>query len=192
MMRWRVSSLLLLLGSGVLAISQADAPHPVAPKADLYGGFAVTAGGPVGTGRGYSAGGDIRLRGPLYLAIDGTGFWETASTRQGSSENISLFGPLFRRATGSHGMAVFGDLLAGMDFFRNKGQSYTWTYNDATLPALAADAGIDIPVSTHWAIRPEGGYLWTRFKNSTYGGPVSPANTIVNRGRFFVDMVYRY
>ncbi len=192
-MRWSVFSPLLLLASGALASSQAAAPRPVAPKADLYGGFAVTAGGPVGWGKGYSAGGDFRLHGSsLYLAIDGTGFWEKAPYGNSSSENVALFGPRYRLRIPSNGMAIFGDLLAGMDFFRNKGQSYTWTYNDATLPALAADAGIDIPLSTRLAIRPQAGYFWTRSKNSTYGGPASPANTIVNRGRFVVDLVYRY
>ena len=87
---------------------------------------------------------------------------------------------------------MFVDFLAGADVFNNHGQDYTHQFNDATGLALAADFGADIACGHRFAIRPQGGYFYTRLTDSTYSGPITPAHTALNRGRFGIGVAYRF
>jgi hypothetical protein len=159
------------------------------PAFEVSGGFALAGGGTLGTNFGFNAGFDARAHGPIYIAADSTYLRHPDQPSNGSADTALLAGPRYRWGGAR---AVFADFLAGADVFHNSGQFYTYQYNNATNFALAADAGADLPLGRRLAIRPMGGFFWTRLTNSTYSGPVNPSHTSSNRGRFAIDVAYRF
>ncbi|MFP5237697.1 MAG: hypothetical protein ACLGSD_17515 [Acidobacteriota bacterium] len=195
MSRRLVFTTILLFCAAFAAAQSEPSPKAALPRAELYGGFAGAGGGPLGFGKGWHFGSDFRMHGPLYFVVDGSQTWDGNQPGNGinnMSNSNSLFGVRYWFRPFPSGASLFTQGLAGIDSLRNSGQSYTWNYNNATSPALAADLGLHIPLTTHWSTAFQGGYFWTLLKNSTYGGPVSPANVTLNRGRFFVDVVYHF
>lgn len=182
------AAVLLLCGSFVLAQATRESGAS-RPAFEVSGGFAVAGGGTLGAGMGFNAGIDARAHGPLYLAAETTWLNEPHEAADGSTDTAILAGPRYRMGGAT---AVFADFLAGADIFTNKGQDYTHAYNDATNFALAADVGADIAWGHHLAIRPQGGYFFAPLTNSTYSGPVNPAHTSLNRGRFAIGVAYRF
>ena len=159
------------------------------PSFEVSGGFAIAGGGTVAPGIGFNAGIDARAHGPLYLAAETTWFSVPHEAADGASDTAILAGPRYRRGGAT---AVFADFLAGAYIFHNRGQPYTWAYNDGTNFALATDLGADVAWGDHLAIRPQGGYFFTPLTNSTYGGPANPAHTSLNRARFGIGLAYRF
>jgi hypothetical protein len=186
----RILSVAVLLISGSLAFGQsARESRTGSPNFEVSGGLALSGGGTLDPGFGLNAGFDKRAHGPLYIAAETTYLNEAHEAADGSFDTAILAGPRYRRGGAS---AVFADLLAGADIFRNRGQDYTHQYNDGTSFALAADVGGDIAWGHHLALRPQGGYFFTPLTNSTYGGPVNPAHTSLHRGRFAIGLAYRF
>lgn len=173
------------------ASSDAQSSDPV--KAEVFGGFSMAAGGLLGTGLGYNAGGDFRLAHRIFLAAEFDQFRDPAQPSNKMSDYLFLAGPryLFPLQRSSRS-SFFGEVLFGGNTFHNSGQAYTYSYNNATNYALAADAGVDVGLARHFALRFEGGYLYSKLAYSTYGGPVSPSTTGNNRARFAIDAVYRF
>jgi opacity protein-like surface antigen len=163
------------------------------PTAEIFGGFAATAGGALGAARDWNAGADFRLFHPLFLVGDVAVLSNNRSVSGNNSETLVLVGPRYRvpLAKGSR-FAVFGEGLFGAEIFRNGGQPYTWEFNNDSNLAYAVDGGADIGLSRHLAVRGVAGYLYNRFTNSTYGGPVSPARAGNNRLRITADLVVRF
>ncbi len=87
---------------------------------------------------------------------------------------------------------MFVDFLAGAYIFHNRGQPYTWAYNDATSFALAADLGADVASGGYLAIHLQGGYFFTPLTNGTMVDRRTPAHTSLNRGRFGIGIAYRF
>jgi hypothetical protein len=186
----RILPIVVLLLSGSLAFGQGARDRATgSPGVEVSGGFAIAGGGTLGPGMGFNAGVDVRAHGPLYLAAETTWLNEAHEAAYGATDTAILAGPRYRMGGAS---ALFVDFLAGADIFSNKGQAYTHAYNDATGLALAGDVGGDIAWGRHLAIRPEGGYFFARLTNSTYSGPVNPAHTSLNRGRFAIGLAYRF
>jgi hypothetical protein len=159
------------------------------PAFEVSGGFALAGGGTLGANFGFNAGFDARAHGPIYIAAETNYLRHPHDTNDGSADTAVLAGPRYRWGGAR---AVFADFLAGADTFHNAGQSYTWNYNNATNFALAADAGADLPLSRRLAIRPLGGFFWTLLTNTTYSGPTNPAHISSSRGRFAIDVTYRF
>lgn len=156
-MKAGVVSLAILLLSGTFAWSQRDTSVALSPKANVFGGFVMTGGGPLGFAKGYRAGADFRVHGPLYVTIDGLQLWDKSNSRVNHvSDSADLGGLLYRHPVTKSGTALFGQVLAGAELFHNSSKSHTWTFINAWTPALEAEVGADVPLSTHWAIRPEG------------------------------------
>ena len=185
----RILPIVVLLLSGTLAFGQSRDHRAGSPGFEVSGGFALAGGGTVAPGVGFIAGIDARARGPLYFAAETTWFSVSHEAAYGASDTAILAGPRYRRGGAT---AMFVDFLAGAYIFHNRGQPYTWAYNDATSFALAADLGADVAWGDHLAFRPQGGYFFTPLTNSTYGGPANPAHTSLNRGRFGIGVAYRF
>jgi hypothetical protein len=185
----RILSIAVVLFSSCFTCAQNSPDHgPGRPSFEVSGGFALAGGGTLGTDIGFNAGVDARVQGPIYFVAETTHLRATNESNN-TSDTAVLAGPRYRWGGAK---AVFADFLAGADVFHNSGQFYTYTYNSATNFAFAADAGADLPVGRRLAIRPMGGFFRTRLTNSTYSGPVNPSHTSSNRGRFAIDVAYRF
>lgn len=186
----RILPVVVLLLSASLAFAQTARDRGTgSPGFEISGGFAIAGGGQVAPGVGFNAGIDARARGPFYFAAETTWINAPHHAADGATDTAILAGPRYRIGGAN---AVFADFLAGAYIFHNRGQPYTWVFNDATSFALAADLGADVAWGRHLAIRPQGGYFFTPLTNSTYGGPVNPAHTSLNRGRFGIGLAYRF
>ncbi|HEY3705152.1 MAG TPA: hypothetical protein VGL22_08840 [Terracidiphilus sp.] len=147
----------VLLFSDAVALTQISPERAAArPRFEVSGGFAMAAGGILGTGKGFNAGVDARAHGPLYIAAETSWLSDTHEASNGTSDTAILAGPRYRMGGAT---AVFADFLAGADIFRNTGQAYTHNYNDATNFALAADVGADVALGRRFSVRPLGGIL---------------------------------
>jgi len=183
-----------LLVCSTLGWSQTEVKKPANfPTAELFGGFAATAGGAIGAAWDWNAGGDLRLFHPLFVVGDVAVLSNNRSASGNNSETLVLAGPRYRipLAKGSR-LAVFGEGLIGREIFRNGGQGYTWEFNNDSNLAYALDGGADVGLSRHLAVRGVAGYLYNRFTNSTFDGPVSPATVGNNRLRVTADLVARF
>jgi hypothetical protein len=189
MLRRNLSIAVLLLSSCFAFAQNSPDRGASRPAFEVSGGFALAGGGTLGTNFGFNAGFDARAHGPLYIAAETTYLRHPSEPSNGSADTAILAGPSYRWGGAK---AVFADFLSGADVFHNSGQFYTYIYNNATNFAFAADAGADLPLGHRLAIRPMGGFFWTRLTNSTYSGPVNPAHTSSNRGRFAIDVAYRF
>jgi hypothetical protein len=186
----RILLIVVLWLSGSLAFGQSARDRGTgSPGFEVSGGFAIAGGGTVAPGMGFNAGIDARAHGPLYIAAETTWFSVAHQAADGASDTAILAGPRYRMGGAT---AVFADFLAGAYVFHNRGQPYTWSYNDGSSFALAADMGADVAWGRRLAIRPQGGYFFTPLTNSTYGGPANPAHTSLNRGRFGIGLAYRF
>jgi hypothetical protein len=186
----RVLSIALVLFGGSFTFAQVSPDRAASrPAFEASGGFALAGGGPLGANIGFNAGFDARAHGPIYIAAETTYLRHPNEPSNGSADTAVLAGPRYRWGGAK---AVFADFLAGADVFHNSGQFYTYRYDNATNFALAADAGADLPLGRRMAVRPLGGFFWTRLTNSTYSGPVTPAHISSSRGRFAIDVAYRF
>lgn len=160
---------------------------------EVSGGFSLAGGGATGTGYGANGGFDVRVHPRIFIVADIDQFYDySPSSSDSTSETTFLFGPRYIVAHPSTRTSAFGQFLLGADAFHNAGQAYTWQYNSATSLAFAVEGGLDYALTRHLSARFTGGYLHTRLTNSTYGGPVIPSSIPNNRGRFAVDVVYRF
>lgn len=182
------AAVLLMSGSFVLAQAARES-GATRPSLEVSGGFALSGGGTLDPGMGFTAGFDARVQGPFYLAAETTWLNESHEAAYGSTDMAILAGPRYRLGGAT---ALFADFLAGGDVFINKGQAYTHQYNDGKSFALAADVGADIAWGRHLALRPEGGFFYTPLTNSTYSGAVSPAHISLTRARFTLGLAYRF
>jgi hypothetical protein len=180
--------------SGVLAWCQVQPARPASDTAvEVFGGFALGAGGPLGTNPGFNAGVDFKVYPRIFVVADVGHFIDTHEPSNNTTDTSILFGPRYMvRLSGSSRAAVFSDVLLGADVFHNSGQSYTYAYNNATSFAVAVDGGLDYRLSKHLGLRGEAGYEHTSLTNSTYSGPVTPATTANNRARVEADLVFRF
>ena len=189
----RLLSLFLL--SGALAWSQAKPSHP-APKAevDVFGGYVFGSGNSNQLGGGVLAGMDldrISKRIGLTVEFDRTSASSPPSPVNATSEINVLAGPRFSlRLSSSSRVVPFVDALIGSETFHNAGQAYTWQFNNHTSFAWAFDGGLDIPLSKHFGVRGQGGYLGTSLAGSTYGGPAG--STFAGRARVAGTVVFRF
>jgi hypothetical protein len=185
----------LLMLSGGLAWSQAEPSRP-APKVgvDVFGGYVFGSGNSNQLGGGVLAGMDmdkIYKRLGLTVEFDRTSASSPPSPVNATSEINVLVGPRFSLPLSSSSRVVpFVDALIGSDTFHNAGQAYTWQFNNHTSLAWAFDGGLDIPLSKHFAVRGQGGYLGTSLAGSTYGGPAG--TTFAGRIRVAGAVVFQF
>lgn len=177
---------------GTLGWSQTKKPADF-PTAEIFGGFAATAGGALGAAWDWNAGGDVRVFRPPFVIGDVAILSNNHSVSGKNSETLILAGPRYRipLAKGSP-FAVFGEGLFGREIFLNGGQLYTWEFDNDSNLAFALDAGADIGLSRHLAVRGVAGYLYNRFTSSSLSGPGSPAAVGNNRLRVTADLVARF
>ena len=163
-------------------------------RGEIFGGFSLVGGGLLNTGYGFNGGLDVRISRRVFVAVDVNEFHDQSlSPVNPTSETVYLFGPRYLVPIHPNSRtSIFGEFLLGGDTFHNGGQAYTYAYNSATGFAFAGDGGLDYALSRHLSTRFEGGYLRSTLHYSTYGGPVSPATTANNRGRFAANLVYRF
>jgi hypothetical protein len=161
---------------------------------EVFGGFSLAAGGVTGTSYGFNGGADFRLIPRIFLVGDINQFHlSSPSSSNTESETVYLVGPRYLVPIHSSSRtSVFGQFLIGGNTFHNGGQAYTYEFNNATSFALSGDGGIDYALSRHLSTRFQGGYLFTKPKYSTYGGPANPSSASDNQVRIAVDVVYRF
>src|SRR5487761_2457507 len=88
-----------------------------------------------------------------------------------------LFGPRISRPLRNSSRATpFGDFLIGGQALTNSSSQHSYYYGNGGGMAIAADGGLDFGLSRHFALRGEGGYLYSR-----YATP--PTTTSNSRGR---------
>jgi opacity protein-like surface antigen len=193
----RYSFVLCAILSSVQAWPQAhptsgEIPSAEQPKAEIFGGFSLAAGGVAGTGYGFNGGVDFRIAHRIYAVADVSQVTDPKPSGVNTmSDTAYLIGPRYLFAVRPRA-SIFGQFLVGGDAFHNSGQSYTFSYNTATTFALEAGGGLDYALNRHVSTRLEAGYLHGSLKYSTYGGPANPGSVANNRGRFVVDLVYRF
>ncbi len=161
---------------------------------EVFGGFSLAGGGITGSSYGFNGGADFRLVPRIFLVGDINQFHlSSPSSSNTESETVYLVGPRYLVPLHSSSRtSVFGQFLIGANTFHNGGQAYTYEFNNATSFALSGDAGVDYAFSRHLSARFQGGYLLTKPKYSTYGGPVTPSSASDNQVRFAMDVVYRF
>ncbi|WP_348263120.1 hypothetical protein P8935_00855 [Telmatobacter sp. DSM 110680] len=192
------SLLALCLSTAIQLRAQAhpgsDATSASQASVEVFGGFSLAGGGLTGTSYGFNGGADFRLVPRVFLVADINQFHvPSPSSSNTESETVYLAGPRYLVPVHSSSRtSLFGQFLIGGDTFHNGGQAYTYEFNNATSLALSADGGVDYALSRHLGARFQGGYLLTKLKYSTYGGPVNPSSASDNQGRFAVDIVYRF
>jgi hypothetical protein len=176
-----------------------DATSGPPGRLEVFGGFSLAGGGApegadtTGTDYGFNGGAAFHLISHVFLVADVSQFFHPQGGVDTTSDTAFLLGPRYWVPVGSNSrLSVFGEFLAGGDTYHNNGQFYTFRYNNATTFAMAAEGGLDYALSRHLTARFEGGYLHSTLDYSTYAGPANPAATPNNRGRFAVDMVYRF
>lgn len=171
-----------------------DVPSAGQARGEIFGGFSLAGGGVLKTGYGFNGGLDARISSRIFVVVDVSRFFDPSpSPVNPMSETVYLFGPRYLVPIHPNSRtSIFGECLLGGDAFHNGGQAYTYAYNSATGFAFAGDGGLDYALSRHLSTRFEGGYLRSTLRYSTYGGPVNPATTANNRGRFAANFVYRF
>ncbi len=143
-------SVLAVPSLGQAGSASSDVPSAARARAEIFGGFSLAAGGAqqagrvTGTDYGFNGGADFRLFPHIFLVADVSQYSDPTDGIDKSSDTAFLFGPRFL-VPFSHNsrVSVFGEILAGGDLFHNSGQSYTFTYNNATAFAQAVQGGLD-------------------------------------------------
>ena len=187
----RVSALYVgvLLLSGSLAWSQASQLGESGYRRyQIYGGPMFTGSNPSGNtfGGGFGAGGNFaRWAGVLgeFTLVRGSCC---------SVNNITLtdylVGPRIGKPwSASSRLGPFADVLFGGQTLNNSSNHHTWTYSNGTGPAIAADGGLDVRLSTRLAFRGEAGFVHSRFSIA------GPSGSVYNdRWRVASYLVYRF
>lgn len=163
---------------------------------DVFASYIYGSGNENQAGGGVLAGFDMaRVYKKIGLTVE---FGRTSASSPPSPVNATselnfLAGPRYSfPVAASSKVAPFVDALIGTDTFHNAGQAYTWGFNNHTAFAWAVDGGIDLRLSSRFALRGQAGYLGTSLATSTYGGPVSPATTFAGRARVGGGLVFRF
>lgn len=164
-------SLSILLLSGALAWSQA---HPLAESAnrryEIYGGPVFTGSNPSGDtfGGGFGVAGNFtRWAGVLGELTFARG---SCCVVNNITLTDYLVGPRIARpfSASSH-LSPFADVLFGGQTLNNSSNHHSWQYNNGSGPAIAADGGVDVRLTSRFSFRGQIGLVHSRF--SVFGSP---------------------
>ncbi len=177
----------LVLQSGTLALSQTHlAKEPVSAPWDFYGGGAYIGSNPassasagIGGGVDFLADRWIGGRGDISIFRATSGVANTTTTVD------YLFGPRIGKPPSGSRLSPFADFLVGVQTFHNGSMQHSYYYGNGAGFALAADGGIDIGFSRHFAFRGQAGFSSSQYETS-------PTKTTNNRWRAGTFLVYRF
>jgi len=197
-----------LLCGGILLLSISAAAQDL-PKYDVFGGYSFihfTIGNPHGDLSSNLNGGDasVAFYPTKLLGIVGDFSVSKMSTlkQSGTSFDVDatvvsyLFGPRVRFGSKAvtpfaqilFGGAHIGDITSSSTAVCGSSTPCTLNTNDTRNAfALIAEAGVDIKVAKHLAIRGQGGYLMTRFDQSVGNGMQATATQ--NNARILAGIV---
>ena len=170
-MRVHKVSLSVLLLLGACAWSQA---HPTSEfndrRFEIYGGPVFTGSNPSGDtfGGGFGIAGNFtRWAGVLG---EFTLFRGSCCVVNNITLTDYLVGPRITRPfSASSRLSPFADLLFGGQTLNNSSNHHTWLYNNGSGPAVAADGGVGLRLTSRLALRGQIGFVHSRF--SRLGAP---------------------
>jgi hypothetical protein len=182
-------SLALLLLSGALARSQG---HPATEsqfrRYEIYGGAAFTGSNPSGAtfGGGFGGGGNFtRWAGVLgeFTLVRGS-----CCVVNNITVTDYLVGPRIAKpfSAASH-VSPFADFLFGGQTLNNSSNHHAWAYGNGSGPAIAADGGLDLRLTSRLMLRGQGGFVHSQFV--TFGGFPAVWN---DRWRAATYVAYRF